>query len=79
MIIKYSYRGVETILSEDMDRPKISIKGAVSFESRLWTDGNEKYYTVEIEAHELLTTAQRCIAQLNSIAGTSYVIVNRVK
>lgn len=77
MNISYTYRGRKTELENDFLSPKISIKGSVTFESNQWTDGSNKNYIVTIEAHELLLTAQRCLEQLNSIAGTSYGVFSQ--
>lgn len=74
MIVSYSYRGVKTVLNDNFNRPKISLKGNVTFETPHWTDGNKKVYKVTLEPYELLLTAQRCLEQLNLIAGTHYEI-----
>ncbi len=74
MEISYMYRGKETILDNDFDQPKICVKGNVTFETEHWSDGARRIYKTTIEPHELLLTAQRCIEQLNTIAGTKYAI-----
>ena len=79
MEISYSYRGVKTVLASDFNTPKIGVKGQVSLTTQHWTDGNKKVFTVIIQPHELLITAQRCLEQLNRIAGTNYKVFNQPK
>lgn len=78
MKISYSYRGKKIELEDDFDRPKIGIKGQVSFQSGHWTDGNRKIFNVTLEPHELLKTVHTCLNQLNQIAGTNYKVYNNV-
>jgi hypothetical protein len=74
MKISYTYRGEKTELCNEFKRPQIANNGSVAINQNNWTDGNQKLYRVEIEAHELLEVAMDCLRQLSGIAGADYQI-----
>jgi hypothetical protein len=74
MKVSYSYRGQTTELCADFKRAQIALNGAVAINQNSWTDGTQKLYRVEIEAHELLAIANDCLHQLSAISGVDYQI-----
>jgi hypothetical protein len=77
MKISYSYRGVHTEIENSFTRiSSSSEKGCVKLHSSRWSDSSKKRFTATIEPHELLSTAEACLKQLNLIARTNYKIMS---
>ena len=75
MRITHTYRGNVTVHAHSKIKMAQTNSGLVISEYK-WSDVNERVFSTEIEAHELLKVAKSCIDKLNAIAEMNYAIYN---
>ena len=79
MKIKTTYRDQVKTVATNFRNSSLHKPGVVRLTSIGYCNGNQKHYTIEIEAQELMRVAFECLNQINDLAHTDYKIVNHQK